>query len=333
MKERKMDLKAVVHQHTQIKLASMEVPVAKQGEVIVALRTAGLNRRDLYIPARRGDAKDPLIIGSDGAGIIEAVGEDVEQWKVGDEVIINPSLRWFENSDAPPKTFDILGMPDHGTFAEKIAISAEQIEKKPSHLSWEEAGCLALAALTGYRALFTKGQLQKGQTVFIPGGSSGVSTFMIQFAKNVGARVLVSSRSEEKRNQLLDLGADVAIATDGNWIEQLAGETIDLVIDSVGGETFKKALAVLKKGGRIVTFGATTEDQVLLDIRSFFYNQQQIFGSTMGSREEFRAMIKHIETYNTHPIIDQVIPLENVQQAFQALEKSTQFGKVVLHIQ
>lgn len=116
-------------------------------------------------------------------------------WKPGDEVIINPALRWDRNSDAPPAGFDILGMPDHGTIAEKIVIDKNQLQRKPAYLSWEEAGVLALAALTGYRALVTKGRVKEGETVFIPGAGSGVATYMIQFAKALGAKVIVTSRS------------------------------------------------------------------------------------------------------------------------------------------
>ena len=152
-----MSVKAFIHGAGRLGVSEIEEPIAAAGEVVVAIRAAGLNRRDLYIPARRGDAVEALVIGSDGAGVIESVGEGVTNFTVGDEVIINPALRWYDNSDAPPEDFDILGMPDHGTFAEKIAISAEQIERKPAHLTWEEAAVLALAGVTGYRALFTKG--------------------------------------------------------------------------------------------------------------------------------------------------------------------------------
>ena len=165
-------MKAVIHVNGQLKIDEIEEPIASIGEVVVALHAAGLNRRDIKIPERRGDVTDPLILGSDGAGVIESIGEGVDKWSIGDEVIINPSLRWFEQSAAPPEGFDILGMPDHGTFAEKIAISAEQIEKKPTNLSMDEASVLALAALTGYRALFTQGELKKGDTVFIPGAEA-----------------------------------------------------------------------------------------------------------------------------------------------------------------
>lgn len=325
-------MKAFVIESGELKLKDMEEPKVKPGEVVVSLKSAGINRRDLGLLKRYGDKPEALIIGSDGAGTIESVGEDVLDFAYGDEVIINPALRWYANSDAPPPEFDILGMPDHGTFAGKIAISAEQLEKKPRYMSWEEAGSLALPALTGYRALFTKGQLKKGDTLFIPGAGSGVATFLIQFAKNAGARVIVTSRSEEKRQHAKKIGADLAIPTDSDWPKELAGETIDLVIDSVGAATFNRSLDVLKKGGRIVIFGATTEDDVDFNLRKFFYGQYQLFGSTMGSREELRAMLSHMESHKLHPVVDKVFPLEQVQEAFDHLASGNQFGKVVLRI-
>lgn len=325
-------MKAVIHQNGKLLVGEMPEPSAGPGEVVVALRAAGVNRRDLYIPGRRGDAKEALTLGSDGAGVVESIGEGVSNVQVGDEVILNPSLRWYDNSDAPPEQFDILGMPDNGTFAEKIVLSAEQVEKKPAHLSWEEAAVLALAGLTGYRALVTKGQLQEGDTVFIPGAGSGVATFLISFAKNIGARVIVTSRSEEKRNKALELGADLAIDTNSDWKQELAGETIDLIIDSVGRATFNRSLDIVKKGGRIVVFGATTEDTVDFDLRSFFYGQYQLFGSTMGSREELREMLAHVERYQMHPVIDQVFDLEQALEAFEYVEESKQFGKVAFRI-
>src|SRR5699024_5747983 len=228
----------------------------------------------------------------------------------------------------PPKEFDILGMPDHGTIAEKIAISEEQIEKKPAHLSWEESSVLALAALTGYRAMFSQGQLKNGQTVFIPGAGSGVATYLIAFAKHAGARVIVTSRSEEKRRKALELGAHLAIDTNSEWKEELADETIDLVIESVGRATFNRSLDIVKHGGRIVVFGATTKDVVELNLRDFFYGQYQLIGSTMGSREELRDMIRFIEEHNIVPVLDRTYSLDETQKAFDYLEANKQFGKI-----
>lgn len=325
-------LKALVHEFGQFKIKDMSEPVAEAGEVVVSLRVAGLNRRDLYIPARRREDAEALILGSDGAGVIDSVGENVTDVQVGDEVIINPALRWDEESAAPPESFDILGMPDHGTFAGKIVISADQVEPKPKHLSWEEAGVLALSALTGFRALFTKGKVEKGDTVFIPGAGSGVATYLITFAKNIGARVIVTSRSEEKLEQAKKLGADVALHTHSDWVNELSEETIDLVIDSVGRATFNRSLEVLKRGGRMVVFGATTEDSIELNLRDFFYGQYQLIGSTMGSRQELRAMLEHIENYQTHPVVDKVFSLEEAQEALDYLKVNKQFGKVALRI-
>ncbi len=178
-----MAMKAFVHEHGELKQKEMDKPFADHAQVTVAIKAAGLNRRDCSIPGRRGEEPGALILGSDGAGVVDSVGEGVTEFSVGDEVIINPSLGWYENSDAPPEQFEILGMPDNGTFAEYIVLSAEQLEKKPEHLSWDEAGVLALSGLTGYRALFTRGKAAKGETVFIPGAGSGVATFLIQFAK------------------------------------------------------------------------------------------------------------------------------------------------------
>ncbi|MBD1224367.1 zinc-binding dehydrogenase [Virgibacillus halodenitrificans] len=325
-------MKAFVHEFGELKIKEMPDPVALDNEVVVSLRTAGLNRRDLYIPNRRGEEQDALILGSDGAGIIDSVGKEVTEFQVGDEVIINPALRWDRNSDAPPKGFDILGMPDHGTFAEKIAISAEQVERKPSHLTWDEAGVLALSALTGYRALFTKGEIKKGDTVFIPGAGSGVATYLISFAKNVGAKVIVSSRSQDKLQKAKELGADITLTNDSDWTSKLKKETVDLVIDSVGKATFNRSLEVLKKGGRMVVFGATTEDTIDLDLRAFFYGQYQLFGSTMGSRQELTALLNHIENFSMRPVVDSIYNLDEMQDAFDLLKQNEQFGKIAIKI-
>ena len=325
-------LKAFVLEYGKLLLKEMPDPKPEKGEVVVKLKVAGLNRRDLYIPGRMGPDKEALILGSDGAGIVEAVGEGVDSFKVGDEVIINPSLGWFENSDAPPEGFEILGMPDHGTLAEKIVISKEQLEKKPGYLTWEEAGVLALAALTGYRALVTRGKVQKGEIVFIPGAGSGVATFIIQFAKKLGARVIVTSRDATKRKQALEIGADRAIDTNSFWEKELEDEVIDLVIDSVGKATFNRSLSILKKGGRIVTFGATTEDVVDFNLREFFYGQYQLIGSTMGSREELRELLTFMEEHEIHPVVGHTFTLDEVQEAFDLLEVNKQFGKIAIQI-
>ncbi|MCF6411176.1 zinc-binding dehydrogenase [Pseudalkalibacillus salsuginis] len=325
-------MKAIVHTNPKgmegLKVQAFESPVIKEGEVKVQLKAAGLNHRDLFVIHRHGENEAPFVVGSDGAGIVTEIGSGVTGVSVGDEVVINPGLGWQKNSPAPPEGFEILGYPSNGTFAEEVAVPAEHVEAKPEHLSWEEAGVLPLAALTAYRALFTRGKIEEGQHVLLPGVGSGVITFILQYAKAVGAKVTVTSRSEEKRNQALELGADHAIDSESDWDEVMDGEKVDLVIESVGAATFQKSLEQVKPGGTVVTFGASAGDEISINIRHFFYGQYNLLGSTMGSHEEFKEMLEFIKKYNIKPVMDRTFSLEEAHEAFKRMEEAKQFGKI-----
>lgn len=325
-------MKALVHEgKTGLEgLSYREINEAEPqaGEVKVRLKGAGLNHRDLFTLTRHKETEPPLIIGSDGAGIVEAIGDGVANVRVGDEVIINPGLGWMKNSDAPPAGFEIIGLPFHGTFAESIVIPAENAVPKPTYLSWEEASVMSLAALTGYRALFTRGKIEPGMKVFIPGIGSGVATFLLQFAKAAGATVYVSSRAKEKCEKALEIGADKAFESSEDWSNAFAGEKMDLIIESVGAATFNKSLDQLRPGGTIVTFGASAGDVVDFDLRKFFYGQFNMFGSTMGSGEEYREMLQFMEKHQIRPVIDRIYPLSNFSAAFKRMEKAEQLGKI-----
>ncbi|WP_066192735.1 MULTISPECIES: zinc-binding dehydrogenase [Gracilibacillus] len=311
-------------QHGSQQFLEQQIADPQPNEVVVALRAAGLNHRDLMMKDRIGNQPDIYTLGSDGAGVVEKVGSEVSRFKIGDEVIINPSLNWYDKTSAPPDDFRIFD----GTFAERTVISEDFIEKKPDHLSWTEAGVFTLSALTGYRALVTLGQIKRGETLFIPGVGGGVVSFIIQLAKAKGAYVITTSRDPNKLKQAEILGYDRAILTDDNWEEQLADEEIDLVIETIGGATFNRSLGVLKKGGRIVTFGSSTEDQFTLNLRQFFYGQYQLFGSTMGSREELRELLAFCEQHELRPLLDKGFPFTKIDQAFDHLSGQTQLGKV-----
>lgn len=325
-------MKALVHEGAPglegLAYRDIEEAELKAGEVKVRLKTAGMNHRDLFVLTRHRPEDPPLIIGSDGAGIVEEVGEEVEGIKAGDEVIINPGLGWKENSEAPPEGFEIVGLPFHGTFAEKIVVPAENAVPKPSTLTWEEAGVLSLAALTAYRALFTRGKVKEGMKVFIPGIGSGVATFLLQFAKAAGAEVYVTSRAEEKREKALSLGAHQALDTHEDWTAALNGKKMDLVIECVGAATFNRSLEQLRKGGTLVTFGASAGDEVKLNLRTFFYGQFNLLGSTMGSAEEYKDMLSFIDANGIKPVIDTVFPISEFTEAFKKLEAANQLGKV-----
>lgn len=313
--------------------SDISLPEPGAGQVRVALKTAGLNHRDLFVVGKRHRAEDsPLIIGSDGAGTVAKIGAGVKKVQRGDKVIIIPSLRWEKESPVPPPDFEILGLPDNGTLAEAIVLSENQVAVKPTYLSWEEAGVLSLSALTGYRALFTRGGLISGQSVFIPGIGSGVATYMLQMAKAAGAKVIVSSRSAEKRKRAQELGADIVLANDTDWPHALDGGKVDLVVESVGAATFNRSLELLKPGGTIVAFGASAGDEVKLDLRQFFYNQWNLRGSTMGSIEEFQRMLDFFAKYRIHPVVDRVYDLTQTRAALDRLQKGEQFGKIAIRI-
>ncbi|WP_085521210.1 zinc-binding dehydrogenase [Tuberibacillus sp. Marseille-P3662] len=329
-------MKAIVHNgesgYAGLEYSNTQQPEVKKNEVRVRLKAAGLNHRDLFVLNRHTTEHPPLVIGSDGAGVIESVGTGVGHVHPGDDVVIIPSLGWNEKSDAPPKGFEILGFPDNGTFAEYVTVPADNVVKKPAYLEWDEAGVLPLGALTAYRALVTRAEIQDGQTVFIPGIGSGVATYLLQFAKAKGARVIVTSRHPEKLAQAVEIGADLAINTNDDWAEALQDEEIDIVIDSVGAATWQRSLEVLKKGGTIVVFGASAGDEITLNLRDFFYGQYNLLGSTMGSGEEFRDMIQFIEAHHIRPVVDSVVDLQDVKQAMDKLEDSSQFGKLGIKI-
>ncbi len=323
-------MKAIVDANQETTLMEIERKEPTGHEVEVKILYAGLNRRDLMIRSRRGDETTPVALGSDAVGTVTRIGGEVSRFKIGETVIVNPGLHWHDCTIASPDTLEIVGHPNHGTFSEYYTQDEAHFEQKPKHLTDVEAGVLALSALTAYRAIFTKGQLKSGETVFIPGGSSGVSTYMIQFAKAIGARVVTTSRDKDKLEELTAIGADVTLLTQADWQEALHDETIDCVIDSIGEKTFQRSLAVLKKGGRLVTFGATTDDVVSFNVRQFFYNQQTILGSTMGSREELRAMLTFIEEKALHPIVDTIFSYHDYNLAFNHLKESKHLGKIAI---
>ncbi len=304
-------------------------PETRAGEVVVELRAAALNRRDLgVVGGRYGTAFDfPFVPGSDGAGIRRDTGE---------EVVIFPSLAWGESEERPSADFRILGGPDWGTHAELIAIPAANVFPKPRRLSWAEAAAFPLAGLTAYRALFSRAGLRSGETVLVLGAGSGVSTFAVQLAAHAGARVLVTSSSAEKLERARALGADAGVLyTEEGWPEEVrglaGGEGVDVVVDSVGA-TWPESLRALRAGGRLVAFGATGASETTLDVRRFFFGQFSLLGTTMGSARDFAGLLEAIDAATWRPVVDSVTPLAEGVAAYERLASGGQMGKVVLEI-
>jgi zinc-binding alcohol dehydrogenase/oxidoreductase len=302
-------------------------PEPAAGEVMVELRTVGVNRRDTAV--RRGAYGDfplPLIPGSDGAGVRRDTGE---------EVVIHPGLRWGDREDTSGPEFGILGGPEDGTYAELVKIPAENVYPKPANLSWEEAATLAVAGLTAYRGLFTRGNLARDETVLILGAGGGVATFAVSLAAQAGARVLVTSSSTEKIERAQELGAAGGVDyTDGDWPKaalELAGGGVDVVLDSVG-TTWNDSLRCLRPGGRAVVMGATAGGQSELDVRPFYLRHLSLLGTTLGSPRDFERFLGAVSKATWRPVIDSVRPLAEAATAHERMEAGEHFGKLVLAV-
>ncbi len=210
------------------------------------------------------------------------------------------------------------------------------MEPKPGHLDWREAAALCLVGITTFRALFTEGRLEAGQTVAIPGIGGGAATQALLFAKAAGAKTVVTSRSEDKLEQARQIGADLAVPSDGNWGQAVRdftdGRGADIVIETIGEATWDQSMAALANGGRVVVFGATSGTEVKIDLASLFLQWQSIIGTTMGSREEFQDMLAFTEKHQIHPVVDRAFPLAAGVEAMRYLDGASQMGNVVLDI-
>lgn len=312
----------------------VEKPTLQAGEVLVQIKAAALNRRDWWITqGKYAGIKYPSILGSDGSGIVAEVGPDVEPSWIGKEVIVNPGNNWGDHPEFQGKDFKILGLPDDGTFAEFVKIGAEYLYPKPKHLTWEQAAAIPLAGLTAYRALFTKGKAAKGDKVLIVGVGAGTGSFALQFAVAAGCQVFVTSGSGEKIDAAKKLGAAAGVNYKAqDWVEQLKhlAEGFDVVIDSALGEGFAKLIDLCNPGARIVLFGGTAGNLPALNARPIFWKQLSILGTTMGTQEDFKAMLQFINEHQIVPVVDEVFPLAKAEQAIRKMDNSAQFGKIVL---
>lgn len=314
--------------------ADLPEPVAASGEVVVRLKAAALNHRDLWCCRGWQGTDRSAVLGSDGAGVIERTGSGVTGWRVGDEVIMNPSLNWAGDSAVPGKDFQILGSPTNGTLAQRLCIPAAQLVRKPDHLAWHQAAALPLSGLTGFRALFSVGELRAGQACVIGGIGGGTALQTMLLAKAARARVIVTSRDANKRRRAVELGADLALDSAGTWAEQVidftAGAGADVVIENIGRPSWAQSLAALGRGGRLVVYGSTGGDVVETDLVPLFLNWRSIRGTTMGNAAEFKRMVDFVAEHRIMPIVDRVFPFSAGIEALHQLDKGEQFGKIAI---
>jgi zinc-binding alcohol dehydrogenase/oxidoreductase len=316
-----------IHEDGEGRFEEAPDPVAAAGEVVVELRAAALNRRDILVRNPPGPAYDfpkPFVAGHDGAGVRRDTGE---------EVVVYPTVGWGPGDDVP-EGGKFIGGPLDGTFAELIAVPEENVFPKPPRLSWEEAAALPVAGMTAWRALFPVGGLESGQTVLVLGAGSGVSTFAVALAAQAGARVLVTSSSEQKIEQARRLGGEGGVLyTQEDWaaaVREHVPDGVDLVLDSVG-TTWPESLRSLRKGGRLVVFGATGGPTVELDVRFLYLNHLSILGTTAASPREFGRFLETVEEGSWQPAVDSVRPLAEAESGYERLA-GDHYGKVVLAV-
>jgi NADPH:quinone reductase-like Zn-dependent oxidoreductase len=311
-----------------LRCEQLEDPRVSAGWVLVELHAAALNWHDCLVRKGQYDVPLPRVLGADGAGVRRDTGE---------EVVILPSLHWGADERSPGAEFEILGDYTNGTYAELVAVPEGNVFPKPRGWSWSDAAALPLAGLTAHRALFARGGLRRGETVLILGAGGGVASTAVGLADLAGARVLITSSSEEKLERARGLGADAGVLyTRDGWVEEVrsltGGVGVDLVIDSVGS-TWPDALSTLRGGGRLVAFGATGSARTEVDVRRFYFGQHTILGTTMGSAHDFADLLTLLEAApGWRPAVDRVWPLDRAAEAHAAMERRGHFGKLGLAI-
>jgi NADPH:quinone reductase-like Zn-dependent oxidoreductase len=320
-------MKALVYKEKNAPLALEDmVPVEPSaGQVQVALKAAALNHRDNWITkGLYPGIQENIILGSDGAGLVQ-----------DREVIINPNIQWGNNERYPSDDYLILGMPQHGTFAETITVDQGRLADKPAHLTMEQAAALPLAGLTAYRTLFSRCNMQAGENVLISGVGGGVALFACQFAIAAGAQVWVTSGSPDKIARAVELGAKGGASyREEGWAKKLRSESggFDVIIDSAGGSGFADLVKITRKGARIGLYGGTRGNWEGISPQIVFFNQIDILGSTMGSDADFAAMVALVNKHRIVPVVDASYALSEGNDALKRMDQGEQFGKIVLTI-
>jgi len=307
-----------------------------ENEVVVQLRAAALNRRDYWITqGMYPGIEAPVVLGSDGAGVVSKIGTEVSDKWLGQEVVINPGWDWGADEKVQAAQFHILGMPTDGTFASEVVVPDHYLHPKPKHLDWQQAAALPLAGMTAYRALFSQGRLKPGELVLISGIGGGVATCALQFALAAAAKVVVTSSSEAKISNACELGASAGFNyKTHDWHKQARSEigSPNLIVDSAGGDGYANLLDLAAPGARVVNYGATSGPPKKVDLFKIFWKQLHVIGSTMGSPADFKSMLDFVNTHSIKLIVDKVYPLSEGNTALDRMRDSAQFGKLVLEI-
>jgi NADPH:quinone reductase-like Zn-dependent oxidoreductase len=314
-------------------------------DVLVRVRCAALNRLDLFMVGGLPGARSvyPHVVGSDGAGEVDAVGPAAGRWRPGDRVMIHPGISCGhcaaceEGEESLCSGFALLGEHLPGTAAELVVVPAANLGAVPDGMSWSEAAAFPLATLTAWRMLATRARLRAGETVLIWGVGGGVGMASLQIAALLGARAIVTSGSDAKLEVAARLGALLGLNHRSADVvaevrRETAGRGADVVVDCVGEATWTDSQRALRRGGRLVVCGATTGPSVSLDLRRLFWHQWSILGSTMGSHREFAEIVRQAHEGRLWPVVDSVVPLAESVAAYERMQRGEQTGKLVIEV-
>lgn len=316
-------------------LVDQQRPIPGPGEILVKINAVSLNYRDLLVVDGTffPGLPFPFVPASDAAGQVEEVGPEVTRFKPGDRVTTHFIQDW-ESGPFSGSLASTLGGPRPGILSEYVVLSERGVVPTPSYLNDEEAATLPIAALTAWRSL-RLGSLKPGETVLVQ-GTGGVSIFALQFAKALGARVIITSSSDEKLRRATKLGVDVAInyKSDPEWWQTVRTATdglgVDLVVDVGGQDTLNQSVKALKPGGFIAVVGLLTGIECKLDVLTFLLRNSRLEGITVGSRQSFEEMNRFLEEHQIRPVVDAVFPWSKTQEALRELKAGKHFGKLIL---
>jgi len=318
-------------------------PHIKANEVLIEVRACALNHLDVWVRGGLPGIKIPLphILGDDVAGVVREAGGLVSWTKPGDEVMVQPGVscghcvECLAGRDNMCDEYDMIGYRRDGGYAELLSVPGVNVIPKPGNLSWPEAAALPLVTLTAWHMLVTQARVQAGEDVLVHAAGSGVGSLGIQIAKLRGARVIATASSDEKLAKARELGADEIVNyTRDDWPKEVRkltnGRGVDVVFEHTGAATWSGSIVSLKKGGRLVTCGATSGFDARTDLRQVFYRHLTILGSMMGSKAELLAAMKFIKSGQIRAVVDRTLPLADAGKAHELMEDRAQFGKLVL---
>jgi NADPH:quinone reductase-like Zn-dependent oxidoreductase len=319
--------------------------IVDPGDARVRVYAAALNRLDLFVADGLPgvEYRFPHVVGSDGAGIVEAVGPDVTTVHPGDRVMINPGIACgrchacLAGEESLCTAFRVVGEHRPGTAAEYVVVPAVNLAPVPPAMPWAQAAAFSLATLSAWHMLATRAALRPGETVLIWGIGGGVAMAALQIARHLGARVIVTSGTDAKLDAARRHGADAGI---NHATQDVVAEVrrltdrrgADVVVDSVGQARWQDSLRAMRRGGRLVICGATSGPMIELDLRRLFWHQWSILGATLGSRREYQAIVALAYDGLLWPVVDSTVPLDRATEAFARLERGQQTGKLVIEV-